>query len=184
MLEDLKSRTDLPPRTVSRPELLRDGDDSGFRQLVHDLLAFSSRLQEIRSSFGAQIGLTGIQYTLLISVRHLGGGDGAGVKVIAEHLTLSSSFVTVETKKLIARGLLDTRPDAHDRRRVRLTVSEQGEQLLTHLLPVQQQVNDTLFSSLGKADFDRLCSMAEVLKDDAEQALRLAAFLSESRTDG
>jgi DNA-binding MarR family transcriptional regulator len=183
MLENLKSRTGLPPSTVSRPELLHDGSDSEFRQLVHDLLAFSSRLQEIRSSFGAQIGLTGIQYTLLISIRHLGGSDGAGVKAVAEHLSLSSSFVTVETKKLIARGLLNTRPGVHDRRRVQLTVSEQGEQLLAHLLPLQQQVNDALFQSLGTTEFDRLCSMAEVLKNDAEKALRLAAFLSEPPTN-
>ncbi len=31
--------------TVARPELLVDGSDDAFRQMIHDALAFASRLQ-------------------------------------------------------------------------------------------------------------------------------------------
>lgn len=178
-----KTRPAIANTTITRPEMMPDGTDADFRHLVHDLLAFSSRLQEIRASFGAYIGLTGIQYTLLISIRHLDDGEGVGVKSLAEHLSLSSSFVTIETKKLIAKGLLAKRTDEIDRRRVRLTISSQGGSLLERLRPMQQQVNDALFSSLDAAGFKKLGKMASVLKDDAERALDLAGYLSRSDVD-
>lgn len=184
MPDDLKIRESAQPGTITRPEMLADGSDAAFRQLVHDLLAFSSQLQDIRASFGAHIGLTGIQYTLLISIRQLNEGEGVGVKTVAEHLSLSSSFVTIETKKLIARGLLDKRTDAEDRRRVRMSVSAKGEALLSELRPLQQQVNDALFQSLDHDGFDRLRKMASELKEDAAKALRLSHFLSRADDNG
>src|SRR5258707_4462608 len=57
--------------TVSRPALLVDGSDRSFRQLVHDMLAFSARIQEVRGRLGSVIGLSGTQYTVLIAIAHL-----------------------------------------------------------------------------------------------------------------
>ena len=59
--------------TVSRTELLRDGSDAQFRELVHTLLAFSARLESVRQEFGSHIGLSGVQYTILVSIAHLQG---------------------------------------------------------------------------------------------------------------
>lgn len=183
MPDNPKPRKTGSKTTISRPEMLPGGTDAEFRHLVHDLLAFSSRLQEIRASFGAYIGLTGIQYTILISIRHLDEGEGVGVKTVADHLSLSSSFVTIETKKLIARELLQKRTDEIDRRRVRMTISPAGDTLLEQLRPVQQQVNDALFASLESADFEWLRRMAGTMKEDADKALRLAHFLSGAEPD-
>lgn len=170
--------------TVSRPALLVDHDDSAFRQLVHDLLAFSARLHDVRNRFGAYIGLTGIQYTLLISVNHLGvdkgAGEGVGVKALAEHLSLSGAFVTIETTKLAKLGLIEKRPNAQDRRRVLLTVSAKGRSLLDQLAPVQREVNDELFGCLDEGRFAALSEMAHNLKRDAVRALLLADYLTGS----
>src|SRR5690348_11308671 len=38
--------------TVSRPELLINGNDQLFRRALHDALGFGSRLQEIRNCLG------------------------------------------------------------------------------------------------------------------------------------
>ena len=108
--------------TVSRPALLEGGDDAMFRQLVHNLLAFSARLESIRAQFGAYLGLTGVQYTILISVNHLQDDQGVGVKALADHLGLSGAFVTIETGKLIKADLLRKRANPEDRRRVILEV--------------------------------------------------------------
>ena len=165
--------------TVSKSELLTDGADTHFRQMVHDLLAFSARLEEVRSRFGAYIGLTGIQYTILISVRHLEGETGVGVRSIADDLSLSGAFVTIETTKLVKLGLLVKRPNPADRRRVLLTVAKPGRDLLNQLAPVQREVNDALFDSLDKKSFARLSSLAAQLKVDADKALLLADYLIE-----
>ena len=64
----LKSKADAKPLTVSRPELLANGTDDGpFRAYLHGMLAFAARLEGVRDRFAALLGLTGIQYTILIS---------------------------------------------------------------------------------------------------------------------
>src|SRR5690242_18239293 len=89
------------PLTVSRPELLPGGTDAEFRVLVHGLLAFSSRLESVRAGLARCIGLTPIQYTILISVAHLETSGGVSVKQLAGHLQLSGAFITIETGKLL-----------------------------------------------------------------------------------
>src|SRR5690606_4753845 len=90
------------PLTASRPELLRDGNDDQLRGLIHDLLAFGSRLRDIRDAIAALIGLSGPAYTILIAVAHLEERGEVGVTAVARHLSLSQPFVTVEINKLVA----------------------------------------------------------------------------------
>src|SRR5262245_13272374 len=95
------------PLTVSRPALMPDGTDREFRRFVHRLLAFSGRLERVRAQFGAIIGLSGIQYTALISIAHLSRDAGVGVKEVAEHLGLSGSFATLVIGQLATLGLVE-----------------------------------------------------------------------------
>jgi MarR family transcriptional regulator, organic hydroperoxide resistance regulator len=169
--------------TVSKADLLIGGNDTAFRHLVHDLLAFSARLEEVRNRFGAYIGLTGIQFTILISVRHLSRQGGAGVKAVADHLALSGAFVTIETTKLVKLGLLNKRPNDDDRRRVLLTVSDRGSALLDQLAPVQSEINDALFDSLDKKGFQQLAQFARNLREDSVKALLLADYLTQRGED-
>jgi hypothetical protein len=55
------------PLTVSRPELLNDGTDRDFRRFVHNIFAFMARHDAIRDGHARQIGLAGVEYTILIS---------------------------------------------------------------------------------------------------------------------
>ena len=163
--------------TVSRSALLEHGSDGRFRQLVHDLLAMSARLEAIRSQLAAHLGLTGAQYTILISVRQWQGDAGVGVKAVAEHLGLSGTFVTTEVGKLIQAGLLGKRPNPNDGRRVLLTVSQMGITRLSQLAPAQRDINDTIFASLSGEDFKSLCVQAAALRRGCDDALSLARYL-------
>ncbi|MGD9863397.1 MAG: MarR family winged helix-turn-helix transcriptional regulator [Pseudodonghicola sp.] len=174
----MPSRPAQPPLTVSNPALISDGGDGAFRQMLHNLLAFSVRLEQIRSDFGARIGLSGPQYTILITIRQLGESGDVGVGRVADHLALTPTFVTNETKKLTRLGVIDKRPDPDDLRRVKLTVTEAGEALLRQLAPVQQQINDQLFAPIDAARFPVLQALAAELRLSAEQALRLSDQLA------
>ena len=78
------------PLTISRPELLIDGSDRHFRRLVHGLFGFLARHEAVRAGHAARIGLVGIQYTVLISIRHLAVEEAdISVNRVAEHLFLS-----------------------------------------------------------------------------------------------
>ena len=137
-------------KTVGRPELMIDASDQGFRTFIHDFLAFSQMVSDIRAGFGEYIGLTGIGYTTLISISHLQGATGIGVNAIAEHLHLSGAFITTEVAKLVRAGLVRKRVNAKDKRRVLLTVTPAGRKLLNKLAVVQAPVNDALFETLSR----------------------------------
>ena len=171
-------RKDTPPLTVSRPELLIDGSDREFRALVHGMLAFAARLEAVRSGFASLIGLTGIQYTILISVHHLRQQGDVSVSMIAGHLHVSGAFVTTETGKLLKLGFLTKRPDPQDGRRVCLSVTRKGRDLLRRLAPVQVQVNDALFEFLDAAEVRHLRGMVDKMTACGDRAVDLLDYFA------
>jgi DNA-binding MarR family transcriptional regulator len=182
MAEKPRSRSIAPQPTVSRPELLVDNSDQAFRQFVHDTLAFSARLQQVRSLLGQVIGLSGTQYTVLIAIAHLQGDERVGVNLVADHLHFSGAFVTIEINKLVAAGLVEKETDSVDRRRVVLTITPKARALLNELAPVQRPSNDLLFSSLSAKDFERLRKIMSGLVEAADQAINLLEYTSPMAT--
>lgn len=170
-----------PRLTVSRSALLVGGSDRAFRVLVHRMLAVAARLETVRSGFAAFVGLSGIQYTVLISIAHLGEADGVGVKEVAEHLALSGSFVTIVGGQLTRLGLVEKRADRRDRRRVRLTVTARGRAVLARLAPVQREVNDVLFEPLDRRSLAALARSMAALIDSGDAAIGLLHYLSGAR---
>jgi len=168
------------PLTISRPELLINGSDRHFRRLVHGLFGFLARHEAVRSGHGARIGLVGIEYTVLISIRHLAvENPDVSVSRVAAHLYLSGTFVTTVTNKLEKLELIHKLPDPVDRRRVRLEVSEKGNALLAELAPVQRQVNDVQFGCLSTAEFLHLLDIVERLIESSDQAIRLQSYFGQ-----
>jgi MarR family transcriptional regulator, organic hydroperoxide resistance regulator len=177
MAEKTRSRSIAMQPTVSRPELLVGNSDHAFRQFVHDTLAFSARLQQVRSQLGQVIGLSGTQYTVLIAIAHLQGEDEkVGVNLVADHLHFSGAFITIEINKLVAAGLVEKETDSVDRRRVVLTITPKARALLNELAPVQRPANDLLFSSLSAKDFERLRKIMSRLVGTADKAINLLEY--------
>ena len=124
-----------------------------------------------------RIGLAGIEYTLLISVARLSRSGNVNVKTLADHLHVSTGFVTNVTKKLQDMGLLQKSVDPNDKRRTVLTVTEEGRIGLAKLAPYQRQVNDVEFGSLTKDDFQKLSSIISDLVPSSERAVKLQRYL-------
>ena len=177
MLKNKDTSKPTLPLTITKSNLLVNESDKEFREMVHNLLALSARLEIIRSQFGAYIGLTGVQYTILISIRHLQGEQGVGIKSIANHLALSGSFVTIETKKLINSGLAEKRPNPNDFRRVLLTVTKRGRTLLNELAPVQQEINNITFGPLDIENFKAMHDISRTLRESSEKGVTLSNYL-------
>lgn len=167
--------------TVSRPELLEGGEDHLFRQVIHDALGFSARLQEIRNRLGETIGLSGPAYSVLIAIEHLSQHDEVGISRVSDHLHLSGAFVTMEVNKLVKAGLVSKRPDAADGRRVVLEVTDKSAALLTELADTQCPVNDTIFAGLSAAQFRAFAQIIASLVAGTEEALALLRLQAEQR---
>lgn len=174
MTTKTKQRKPNVEPTISRSQLMVDGSDQAFRQFVHDMLAFSARLQAVRDQLGGAIGLSGTQYTVLIAIAHLSGAGGkVGVNQVAEHLHFSGAFITIEVNKLVATGLVEKEIDSEDRRRVVLRITSKARALLNELASVQRPVNDRLFDCLSASDFEKTRKLVSKMVDAADDAIRM-----------
>ena len=147
-----------PPVTTARPELTADGTGERFRHLVNDLLTVAVRMDAVRARFAGLVGVTPPQYTILVTVAQLEGAlGGATVRGVADHMHVSGAFVTAETGKLAAKGLIAKRPNPADGRSVLVTLTRKGRKALDAALPHIRAVNDVFFGKLG-ADCERAAS--------------------------
>lgn len=161
------------PLTISSEDLLVDGGDGLFRKMVHAFFAFNARHETIRDGHARRIGLAGTEYTILISIAHLGQETPVNVKTIAEHLHVTTGFITNTTRKLQTRGLVRKTRDTADKRKTNLTVTPKAIALLEELAPYQRPVNDAEFGSLSRAEFLQLSETIQRLVASSEDAARL-----------
>ncbi len=165
------------PMTVSLPELLDNGSDRKFRDLINSLFALFATTTSIRDGYADCLGLAGPQYMILLGIRHLERDGPVYVNTIAEHTRLSGSFITVETNKLKALGLLQKIRGASDRRTVRVSLTEQGNDLLDSIAEMRRQVNNVQFGCLSAEEFQMLVPLVRRLLESGERAKALLEFL-------
>lgn len=169
------------PLTVSKKELLIDGSDAHFRLLVQRLLTFFSIHVAIRDGYASLLNVTGQQYTILLWIRHLCAKGSVNVRTVADHLRLSSSYVTVETKTLEQAGLVSKDRGTDDRRTVSLSLTPKAVALIDSIAALRRQVNDVEFGCLSEVEFRQLVPLVERLVQSGERALALQGYL---RTHG
>jgi DNA-binding MarR family transcriptional regulator len=167
-------RRSTPPRTISRQALLVDGSDGEFRGLIHDLIAYGHRLDACRDAFAAIVGLSGVQYEILMLVSR---ADGLSIGEVAGRLHRSGAFITIEANKLVERRILEKASDPADGRRVLLKNTSRSLQLLERLAPHQRRINDVLFERLDARRFRQLRALARDLVASGDRAVAMLDFL-------
>lgn len=168
------------PLTVGRRELLVRGSDEMFRNFIHDFLAFSERVMAVRAGFGELSGITGIQYTVLVSIAHLQAHGPVSINMVANHLHFSGAFITTVTKQLEQQGLILKNRDSSDQRRAALMTTTRADELLDRLAPVQRQVNDKLFEKLTHEEFQQLAGWMNALVECGDNAISLLEYLKQT----
>jgi DNA-binding MarR family transcriptional regulator len=160
----------LPP-TVSYAALLEKGSDRRFRALVNDLFTIANRMETVRAHLGARMGISGPQYSVLVAVAHLQGGQGVSVGAIAQAMHVSSAFIASETGKMARLGLLLKRPNPRDRRGVLLSLAPAGRLKIDRVSPEIRAINDLFFGGLDGASFAALSAAAGALVKGSRKAV-------------
>jgi DNA-binding MarR family transcriptional regulator len=187
----------VAPLSVSAPTLLRSGSDQAFQKLIFDLFTISARIERVRVHFASRFGISGPQYSLLRAVAALQSEDGVSIGVVAEHLHVTSTFITAQSRALAERGFLRKREDPADRRVSRLSLTPKGERLVDEIIERVRPINDTFFGALENREFDTLTAIIEKLVESSRKAMikvsseaeeplisnrHMSAFRSETRT--
>jgi DNA-binding MarR family transcriptional regulator len=161
----------VPPPSVSVPSLLRGGNDRTFQQLVFDFFTISARIEQVRVHFASRMGISGPQYSVLRAVAALQDSDGVSIGVVAEHLHVTSTFITVQSGVLAQRGLLKKREDLTDRRISRLSLTLNGERLVDAIVNELRSVNNVFFGVLRREEFDVLSAIMKKLVGSSRAAI-------------
>src|SRR5436190_2967050 len=141
------------PLSVTRPEILVEGSDREFRRLIHRMLIGSARLAAVRESIAERIGVSGTQYTMLMSVLHLQGSAGISITGLADYLEVTGPHVTGVIGKLAARGFVRKAVNPKDRRGVLVRLTPQGRKRLLAAFDFICNVNDRLFEGVTREDY-------------------------------
>jgi DNA-binding MarR family transcriptional regulator len=173
-MPDADPRLPVLSLTIGRREMLVDGKDHVFRQMLHDMLSVGEYLRLIRESFASFIDISGPQYTTLAAIRQYCGVRPVGVAELAAHLHLSGAFITGVTNNLAGLGLINKVANPVDQRRVDLTLTDRGAKALLLLAPMQRGVNDALFMGVSADEFATLCRVMRVLEANGASAISLA----------
>jgi DNA-binding MarR family transcriptional regulator len=165
-----RSRTSRLPLTVSRRALLAGGSDARFRQLIHDLIAYGHRLDACRDAFAGVVGVSGAQYEIIMLTSR---ADGLSVGEVAARLHRSGAFITIESNRLVERGILAKAADPGDGRKVLLRITGKGRALVERLAPHQRRINDVLFECLDARRFAQLRALAADLVACGDRAVAM-----------
>ena len=161
----------LAPLSVSAPSLLRAGSDQIFQKLVFNLFTISARIERVWVHFASRMGVSGPQYSLLRAVAFLQGGERVSVGIVAEHLHVTSTFITAQSRVLAQRGFLKKREDAADRRVSRLSLTRKGGRLVDEIVEGVRPINDIFFGGLEKGEFVALSAIMGKLVDSSRDAI-------------
>ena len=151
--DDRPSGRETLPLSVTRPEILIDGSDREFRRLIHRMLIGHARLDAVRESIASRIGVSGTQYTMLMSVLHLQGSAGISITGLADYLEVTGPHVTGVIGKLAARGLVRKAANPKDRRGVLVRLTPMGRKRLLAAFEFIASVNDRLFEGVGREEY-------------------------------
>lgn len=146
------------PLSVTRPEILIDGADREFRRLIHRMLIGQARLSAVRECIAERIGVSGTQYTMLMSVLHLQGTAGVSISALADYLEVTGPHVTGIIGKLVAGGFVRKAVNPKDRRGVLVKLTPAGRKKLLQAFAFISAVNDRLFEGVGREEYRAVAS--------------------------
>jgi DNA-binding MarR family transcriptional regulator len=166
----------VAPFSVSTPSLLRAGNDRSFQKLIFDLFTISARIERVRAHFASKEGITGPQYSILRAVASLQGNEGISIGAVAEHLKVTSPFVTAQSGLLTRLGFLKKGEDRSDRRISRLSLTPRGQKVVDRILEGVRPVNDAFFGKLERSEFIALSTIMAHLVVSSTNAIAQISF--------
>jgi DNA-binding MarR family transcriptional regulator len=124
-------------------------------------VAIVARLGRVRRAIAAELetvyaehGLTGADFSALVTLRRLGGA--VPQTELMRELGLTSGTISVRVERLVARGLAETEPDGRVTR-VRLTPA--GAELFERVTPAHVATEERLLAALEPVEREQLVTL-------------------------
>lgn len=163
-----KKADPFPPLSTSLKAFLDNGSDQKFRKMIYGLLQVSSMMLKAREYYGAYIGVSAPQYSMIVAIAEAGE---ATVRDLTQIMHVSSPFVTAEINKLIAAGYVRKRPNTKDRRSIVLSLTTAGTEAVGRVADMRMISNDMIFGSITPDEAAVFQRIIQVLISDFGPAI-------------
>ncbi|KUK47393.1 MAG: Transcriptional regulator, MarR family [Actinobacteria bacterium 66_15] len=142
-------------------ETIRERDE---REIARGLHAVNEELHKVNLSAWLQLGLPAAQLKALVAIA---SGDGRSITGLAGELGIGEPAASQVVEQLVRRGYVSRDADPGDRRRVVVTTTEQGSELVSGL---RQGRREHVHQWLGSLDDDDVHALARGLGALAQAA--------------
>ncbi|TAE32256.1 MAG: MarR family transcriptional regulator [Cytophagales bacterium] len=139
--------------------------------LVLRLITLGDRLKRRRDILSQNLGISTQQWLLMLHLAHdpnltspnqtADDREPLLASELADALNVSRPNITNMINSLLDKGLVEQVEDEFDKRRKRLTLSQQGHELLEQLQPQRELLNSTLFEKYTKEEKEAFLRFAE-----------------------
>lgn len=167
--------------TVTLLELLVDGSDLNFREIVADLFAASAGMLALRRALAASVGLSAAEYATLLATWHLQKKGTVAINTLAGQLHVAAANVTAEVGKLVKKGILNKQLHPDDTRAVSIGLTADGDAILCELTPLLRSINDRLFSGNTTNDIAAVAHFLRHIADEIPHSIHLAKNFAPER---
>ena len=173
------------PKTIDLPAILVDETDRRFRQLIYNFGVYFNVIETMRKTFARRLGLKRSGYNVLMVIAQYQDTDGVSASEVAKLLRVSHPFVAAESQKLIDLDLVQKRPHPTDGRSNLLSLTNKGESEVMRVVPLIRSVNNKLFKSISRDEFQQFCDTFDTLIKNGERtqmqlAHMVALFIDEN----
>jgi DNA-binding MarR family transcriptional regulator len=165
--------TFVPDFSVTRKDLLLDGNDERLRRVLFLIRFSADRLTSFRETIARSIDLSDNQYVILLAIAHAQGQGGITVKGISGYSLMAATHITTQVGFLVKKGLVRKKPNSKDGRSVLLTLTKKGEHAITQITPSRQKFNDAFFENITPTMLIAVEKFLMKAADNAERALSL-----------
>src|SRR6516225_10614897 len=146
----------MAPRSLNRE----------FAFLLNDV---ARMLRTYADHKAGQFGITRAQWTVLARLDRF---EGLKQSELAEMLDLQPITLTRLLDRLCASGLIERRPDPHDRRANRLYLTSAARPLLKQLAALGEGLMETVLQNVDAASQERLLRDLGIMKDNLRAAIQ------------
>ncbi|MCK1421859.1 MarR family transcriptional regulator [Bradyrhizobium sp. 180] len=144
---------------VLTSEALRPAASEQISRLVRSI---SASLGEVQATWAGKLQLSVPQLNMLLIISDADDKAGMSVKTVAELLGVESTFVTAQSKTLVARGLLEKRSSRTDKRMIYLSLTPKARKQLDDLTETRNAFDASIKRAFGEIGTLRTI---ELLKD-------------------
>jgi MarR family transcriptional regulator for hemolysin len=149
------------------------------REIAFTIMDVARMLRTYADQRARQFGISRAQWTVLV---RLDRSEGLKQSELAEILDLQPISLTRLLDRLAENGLIERRPDPHDRRANRLYLTPAARPLLAELAELGQEMMDTVLEGFDANANERLLSALNVMRDNLRGAIARNANQSQAAT--